>query len=88
MRKYAKKNLTFFTSITFTENLVWSAFYSETMVFPTFLKSGWLGFAHIRSECGPDLPGASRELRMDAHFCQGLPRKKVRCADATPCSTQ
>ena len=36
----------------------------------TFLKKGWLGFAHIRSTCGPDLPRA---------FGQGLPRKKVRC---------
>ena len=80
MRKYAKKNLKFFPSLTFSEDLVWSAFYSKTRVFPTFLKSGWLEIAHIRSTCGPDLPRAFCALRMDAHFRQGLPRKKVRCA--------
>ena len=37
-------------------------------------------FAHIRSTCGPDLPRACHALRFDAYFCQGLPRKKVRCA--------
>ena len=72
-----KKN---FPSQTFTEDFVWSAFYSKTRVFPTFLKRGWLEIAHIRSTCGPDLPRASRALRMDAWFRQGLPRKKVRCA--------
>ena len=53
----------------------------------TFLKSGWLEIAHIRSTCGPDLPRASRALRMDAHFRQGLPRKKVRCADGAETET-
>ena len=66
MRKYAKKKLKFFPSLTFTEDLVWSVFYSKTRVFPTFLKRGWLEIAHIRSTCGPDLPRASRALRMDA----------------------
>ena len=80
MRQYAKQKLKFFPSLTFSEDLVWSAFYSKTRVFPTFLKSGWLEIAHILSECGPDLHRASRALRMDAHFHQGLPRKKVRCA--------
>ena len=80
MRQYAKQKLKFFPSLTFSEDLVWSTFYSKTRVFPTFLKRGWLGFAHIRSTCGPDLPRASHALRMDAHFRQGLPRKKVRCA--------
>ena len=46
----------------------------------TFLKKGWLGFAHIRSTCGPDLPRARHTLRFDGQFRQGLPRKKVRCA--------
>ena len=48
----------------------------------TFLKKGWLGFAHIRSTCGPDLPRARHALRFDAPFCQGLPRKKVWCVGA------
>ena len=77
------KKLKFFPSLTFIEDLVWSAFYSKTRVFPTFLKRGWLEIAHIRSTCGPDLPRASRALRMDAYFCQGLPQKKERCAHAT-----
>ena len=79
VRKYAKKNLKFFPSLTFTEDFVWSAFYNKTWVFPTFLKRGWLEITHIRSTCGPDLPRASRAFRMDAPFRQGLPRKKVRC---------
>ena len=79
------KKLKFFPSLTFSEDLVWSAFYSKTRVFTTFLKRGWLGFAHIRSTCGPDLPRASHALRMDAHFRQGLPRKKVRCAYGFHC---
>ena len=54
--------------------------YSNQTRFLTFLRRGWLGFAHIRSTFGPDLPRASRTLRMDAHFRQGLPRKKVRRA--------
>ena len=49
----------------------------------TFLKRGWLGFAHIRSTCGPDLPRARHALRFDAYFRQGLPRRKVRCAHRT-----
>ena len=48
----------------------------------TFLKKGWLGFTHIRSTCGPDLPRARHTLRVDAPFRQGLPQKKVRCASA------
>ena len=72
-----KKN---FPSQTFTEDFVWSAFYSKMRGFLTFLKRGWLEIAHIRSTCGPDLPRASRALRMDAPFRQGLPRKKLRCA--------
>ena len=66
MTKYAKKNLKFFPSLSFSEDLVWSAFYSKTRVFPTFLKRGWLEIAHICSTCGPDLPRASHALRMDA----------------------
>ena len=50
----------------------------------TFLKRGWLGFAHIHSTGAPDLPRASRALRMDAHFRQGLPWKKVQCACVLP----
>ena len=79
MRKYAKKNLKFFPSLTFTKDFVWSTFYSKTRVFPTFLKRGSLEFAHIRSTCGPDLPRARHALRFDAYFRQGLPWKKVRC---------
>ena len=48
----------------------------------TFLKRGSLEFAHICSTCGPHLPRAGHALRFDAYFCQGLPRKKVRCAYA------
>ena len=54
-------------------------FYSKTAVFETNFSQKGL----IRSTCGPDFPRASRALRMDAYFCQGLPQKKERCAHAT-----
>ena len=47
-----------------------------------FLKKGWLGFAHIRSTCGPDLPRAATHSDLMTHFVEGLPRKKVRCVSA------
>ena len=82
LRKFAKKNFwNFFPSQTYTKRLsLWSDSYSKKSVFLTFLKRGWLGFAHIRSTCGPDLPRARHALRFDGHFRQGLPRRKVRCA--------
>ena len=42
----------------------------------TFLKKGWLGFAHIRSTCGPDLPLARHALRFDAYFCHRVTSEK------------
>ena len=42
----------------------------------TFLKRGWLEIAHILSTCGPDLPRASRALRMDAPFRQRVTSEK------------
>ena len=66
----------FFPSLTFTEDLVWSAFYSKTRVFPTFLKRGWLEIAHIRSTCGPDLPRARHALRFDGQFRQRVASEK------------
>ena len=81
MRKYAKKNLKFFPSLSFSEDLVWSAFYSKTRVFPTFLKRGSLEFAHIRSTCGPDLPRARHTLRFDVYF-----RHRVTSEKSTVCA--
>ena len=56
----------------FAKKNFWNFFPSQTW--------GWLGFAHIRSTCGPDLPWARHALRFDVYFRQGLPRRKVRCA--------
>ena len=43
LRQYHKKNLKFFHSLTFTEVLVWSAFYSKTAVFFRLFsqRAGW-----------------------------------------------
>ena len=49
LRKYAKKNLQFCPSLTFTEDIVKSTFYSKTAVFWTFLKKPSLELAHICS---------------------------------------
>ena len=80
-QKWKKKSFVNFFQI-FSRFWNFGAFFivKQRFLEQTFLKSGWLEIAHIRSTCGPDLPRASRELRMDAHFRQGLPRKKVRCA--------
>ena len=55
LRKYVKKNLKFCPSLTFTEDIVKSTFYSKTAVFWTFLKNAPLELAHIRSRYSPDL---------------------------------
>ena len=57
MRKYAKIKLKFFPSLTYTEDIVMSTFYSKTEVFWTFLKKPQLELAHIRSRYSPDLSG-------------------------------
>ena len=57
LRKYAKQNLKFIPSLTYTEDISKSAFYSKTAVFSTFLKKSLLELAHIRSRYSPDLSG-------------------------------
>ena len=49
-------------------------------VFSTFFKNGSLGFAHIRSECSPDLYRAPCAIGSDASFWWGLIWTFVRCA--------
>ena len=42
----------------------------------TFLKKGWLGFAHIRSTCGTDLPETATRSDLMANFLKGYLGKK------------
>ena len=80
LRKYAKKNLKFCPSLTYTEDIVESTFYSKTAVFWTFLKNPSLEFAHIRSTYSPDLSWLYPALGIDVQFRRHISWKKIRCA--------
>ena len=68
MRKYVKIKLKFFPSLTYTEDIVMSTFYSKTEVFWTFLKNAQLELAHIRSRYSPDLSRLYPALGIDVQF--------------------
>ena len=77
-KKYFEKNFQIFSSF-WNFGALFIA--KQQFLKQTFLKKGWLGFAHIRSTCGPDLPRARHALRFDVYF-----RHRVTSEKSTVCA--